>query len=98
MHAMLLLVACNLLVNRTLLLLLLLLPFLLGLSKGKKNDDHAVNFHLYKIVELEHNKKKKEAIMEGRLTVFIDINHYSSQYSYYFSISKSIGCNLVFFY
>ena len=58
MHAMLLLVACNLLVNRTLLLLLLLLPFLLGLSKGKKNDDHAVNFHLYKIVELEHNKKK----------------------------------------
>jgi len=57
MHAMLLLVACNLLVNRTLLLLLLLL--LLGLSKGKRNDDHAVNFHLYKIVELEHNKKKK---------------------------------------
>jgi hypothetical protein len=98
MHAMLLLVACNLLVNRTplLLLLLLLLLFLLGLSKGKRNDDHAVNFHLYKIVELEHNKKK--AIMEGRLTVFIDINHYSSQYSYYFSISNSIGCNLVFFY
>lgn len=51
MHAILLLAACNLLVNSS------SSSSSSWLVKREKNDDHAVNFQLYKIVELEHNKK-----------------------------------------